>query len=98
MLTLLHLSDIHFRTPICKSGHDPDAPYRPALLMDASQRSQSLGVVDAILVGGDIAFKGHTEEYDVAIEWLYCLADQCHCARAIEFMLSQATTTLTLTL
>lgn len=79
VLTLLHLSDIHFRIPFCKTGHDPDAPYRTALMIDATERSQSLAGVNAILVGGDIAFKGNQEEYRVALDWLYNLADECGC-------------------
>ena len=37
------------------------------------------GFVDAILVGGDIAFKGSPAEYKVARAWLLELARQCGC-------------------
>jgi DNA repair exonuclease SbcCD nuclease subunit len=44
-------------------------------------RVEELGPVDAILVGGDIAFKGHPDEYAPAAAWLHELADQVGCSR-----------------
>ena len=70
-LLLLHLSDIHFREPYCLNLEtDPDHPVRQAMLNDIRIMVERLGPVDAILVSGDIAFKGHPEEYKVAAEWL----------------------------
>lgn len=83
-MLLLHLSDIHFRTPDCANPDlDPDRPIRTMMLRDARQRIQTLGSVDAILVGGDIAFKGHKDEYAAAFSWLKELADTtgCHMER-----------------
>ena len=58
---------------------DPDRPYRTRLIQDARDRTQTLGAVDAILVGGDIAFRGAPEEYAAALDWLKELSDQCGC-------------------
>ena len=63
-MLLVHISDIHFRHPYCNTEMDPDRPYRTRLIQDARDFAQKLGtVVDAILVGGDIAFRGTPEEY-----------------------------------
>ena len=78
-IVIVHLSDIHFRHPICATNRDPDKPFRTRLIQDARQRVQAIGHVDAILVGGDIAFAGKPEEYAVALSWLYELADACGC-------------------
>jgi len=78
-MLLLHLSDIHFRHPVCNSDSDPDRPFRTRLIQDARERVKKLGPVDAILVGGDIAFAGKPEEYQAALKWLFELADACGC-------------------
>jgi len=84
---ILHLSDIHFRHPICNTDSDPDRPFRTRLMQDARERVKKLGPVDAILVGGDIAFAGKPEEYEAALKWLYELADACGCDRARIFVI-----------
>jgi predicted MPP superfamily phosphohydrolase len=58
---------------------DPDQPYRTRLIQDARDFAQKMGTVDAILVGGDIAFRGAPEEYAAALEWLKELSAQCGC-------------------
>jgi len=79
-MLLLHISDIHFRAPVCGTpGLDPDRPYRTRLLQDVREQTTSLGPVGAILVGGDIAFKGAPEEYAAALTWLGELANVCGC-------------------
>lgn len=79
-LLLLHLSDIHFQEPYCLNlERDPDHPVRTALLNDIHDMVEKLGAVDTILVSGDIAFKGHTEEYRVAAEWLTDVANVAGC-------------------
>ena len=78
-MLIVHLSDIHFHHPICATDRDPDKPFRTRLVQDARQRTETLGPIDAILVGGDIAFAGKPEEYAVARAWLYELADACRC-------------------
>nr|WP_315487991.1 metallophosphoesterase [uncultured Rhodoferax sp.] len=75
----MHLSDIHFREPACLNPQtDPELPYRTRLGIDVV-RICGDGPVDAILVGGDIAFKAHPDEYKVATAWLLDLADKCGC-------------------
>jgi predicted phosphodiesterase len=80
-MLILHLSDIHFRYPACASDTDPDKPFRTRLIQDARERAAKFGPIDAILVGGDIAFAGKKEEYAEALKWLYELADACGCKR-----------------
>ena len=59
VVLLLHISDIHFRSPRCLTpDQDPDRPYRTRMLQDLRDRVTELGPAHAILVGGDIAFKG----------------------------------------
>lgn len=80
-MLLLHISDIHFHHPICSTSMDPDRPYRTHLIQDARQRVNSLGQsVDAILVGGDVAFQGAPAEYDAAFVWLQELAAATGCS------------------
>lgn len=70
-LLLLHLSDIHFREPYCLNLEtDQDQPVRQAMLNDIHTMVDRLGPIDAILVSGDIAFKGNPQEYQVAAVWL----------------------------
>ena len=78
-MLLLNISDIHFRHPICNSPMDPDRPYRTRLIQDVRDRTATWGNVDAILVGGDIAFAGAAEEYEAAYQWLKELAQACGC-------------------
>nr|VFJ73585.1 MAG: 3',5'-cyclic AMP phosphodiesterase CpdA [Candidatus Kentron sp. FW] len=79
-MLLLHISDIHFRTPNCTTPDlDPERPFRTHLLRDARNRINTLGSVGAILVTGDIAYKGAPEEYDAAFHWLKDLSEACQC-------------------
>lgn len=41
-----------------------------------------MGPIDAIMVGGDIAFQGDPQEYEVARIWLFDLAAICKCDNA----------------
>lgn len=78
-MRLLHLSDIHFREPDCLAPPtDPERPYRTRLLNDLVPLCAGKAV-DAILVGGDIAFKAHPAEYEVATVWLKDVADRTGC-------------------
>lgn len=86
-MLLLHISDIHFRTPDCLTPDmDPEGSFRTLLMQDARDRARTLGTVDAILVTGDIAFKGHPDEYKVAYAWLMELAKACGCPPARIFV------------
>lgn len=79
-MRLLNLSDIHFREPDClRPATDPDVPFRTRLANDLAVLCRTGGPVDAILVGGDIAFKGHATEYETAERWLQELATKCGC-------------------
>lgn len=79
-MLLLHISDIHFRAPDCLNPDlDPDRPYRTRLIQDARALVDELGAVEAILIGGDIAFKGDPREYEVALTWIKELAQACGC-------------------
>jgi predicted phosphodiesterase len=76
MAVLLHLSDIHFR----KSSDNPfdiDSDLRNELILDAKHVNRELlGKPDAILVGGDIAYSGHADEYAHAKIFLEELASK----------------------
>jgi len=78
-MLLLNVSDIHFNHPNCNGPMDADKPFRTRLIQDARHRCRTLGNVDAILVSGDIAYKGHGDEYKAAYQWLKELADVCGC-------------------
>lgn len=77
-LILLHLSDIHFNK---SSGttFDLDTDLRNELEKDAEVISKRLGGVHAILITGDIAFAGLSEEYDKAAVWLEKLCTIVSC-------------------
>ena len=64
-MRLLHLSDIHFKEPDCLQPlTDPERPYRTRLKNDLVALCAEKAV-DAILVSGDIAFKGHPADKKV---------------------------------
>jgi calcineurin-like phosphoesterase family protein len=79
---LLHLSDIHFREPYCLNlNTDQEHPVRTALLSDIRNMVKTLGPIDAVLVSGDIAYKGHPDEYKVAAKWLLDITGVAGCKR-----------------
>ncbi|WP_133645217.1 metallophosphoesterase [Paraburkholderia flava] len=81
-MRILHLSDIHFRAPQCLDpATDRDRPYRTRLKRDLAKRTEALGSIDAILVGGDIAYQADPREYVEARQWLIDLAAICGCDR-----------------
>ena len=81
-MLILHISDIHFKTPDCLDPDtDPDKSVRTRIENDIEEQLERLGDVDAILVGGDIAYKGAKEEYEVAWEWFEKLLDITGCAK-----------------
>jgi predicted MPP superfamily phosphohydrolase len=67
--TFVHLSDIHFR-------RNADTPYdafqdiRNEIQRDAEAQKKVLGGVYGIIVGGDVAFSGQPDEYEIANRWL----------------------------
>lgn len=85
-MLLLHISDIHFKAPQCLNPDmDPDRGVRTRLERHLATQIARLGKVDAILVGGDVAFKGDPSEYGVAKAWLLKLAKDtgCHIERIL---------------
>ena len=79
LLLLLHISDIHFKHPVCQTDEDPDLYFRTELVAHASEQIRELGDVDVILVTGDIAFRGIDQEYHAATKWLETLATAVGC-------------------
>lgn len=80
-MLLLHVSDIHFCTPDCNDPpNDPEQPFRTVLLNDVRTRVSESNPVNAIIVTGDIAFKGDPDEYKVATNWLNELAVAAKCS------------------
>lgn len=78
-MLLLHISDIHFKHPVCQTDEDPDLYFRTELTAHASEQIRELSDVDVILVTGDIAFRGIDHEYDAATKWLEALATAVGC-------------------
>lgn len=79
-MLILNVSDIHFRAPQClKPDTDPDLPYRTRMLQDLREQVQKHGDVGAILIAGDVAFKGDPAEYRVAESWIHDLVDATNC-------------------
>lgn len=81
-MLLLHVSDIHFKTPECLDPlQDPDRAVRTRMMRDLAKQVQTHGNVGAILIGGDVAFKADPDEYKVAWTWIQELATICNCPR-----------------
>ncbi|MGR3660892.1 MAG: metallophosphoesterase family protein [Paracoccaceae bacterium] len=83
-MLILNVSDIHFKEPQClQPDTDPDLPYRTRMLQDLRSQVQKLGQVGAIIIVGDIAFKGDPAEYRVAENWIHELVEAtgCHLER-----------------
>src|SRR5260221_8836659 len=79
-LRFVHLSDIHFGQE--KNGtrvhHDL---VRNGVLSDARDFFKLHGPADRILITGDIAFSGISDEYRDATEWIEKLTKACGCER-----------------
>lgn len=67
--TFVHLSDIHFRKN-ANTSYDAFKDIRNELELDAEEQAKAMGGVYGIVVGGDIAFSGKAEEYELANNWL----------------------------
>ena len=70
MITLLHLSDIHFSPRDDLSQFDLDQQIRRALAEDLGTKPADGVDYDGILITGDIAFGGKHQNYVTAQEWL----------------------------
>jgi 3',5'-cyclic AMP phosphodiesterase CpdA len=79
VLTLIHLSDIHFRRSEGDQLLDVDAAVRTDLLNDLGGLVDEVGPATAVLVVGDLAATGASEEYDRAADFLdeACSLVQC---------------------
>lgn len=76
-MLILHLSDIHFRKSEISTAQDPNLHLRNELVRDVVQQCKRLGAPDAIVVSGDIAFAGDSEEFGFATDWLSNLCTLC---------------------
>lgn len=83
MLSLLHLSDIHFDWRYANGDpYERNADIRNELEEDVRRLVAELGSIDAIIIGGDVAYHGAAEEYARATTWLEGLAEICGCERS----------------
>lgn len=81
-MLMLHISDIHFKSPECLDPFlDPEFAVRAIMMQDLSQQVRESGNVGAILVGGDIAYKAAHDEYESALNWLQQLAAISGCPK-----------------
>jgi len=78
-MLILQVADIHFRQPDCVSDMDPERPFRTALVNDVRRHVATMGPVSAVLVAGDIAYQGRSDEYDAALVWLTELTEVAGC-------------------
>ena len=73
-ITLLHLSDIHFIKGVSNVlSSDIDGIVRNELERDAVSLAAK-EALSGIIVSGDVAFAGKTEEFQTAIDWLHGLS------------------------
>jgi predicted MPP superfamily phosphohydrolase len=81
-MLILHISDIHFKVPDCLDPWmDPDSPIRTRMMRDLTKQVEQIGEVDAILVGGDIAYKAAPDEYKAARDWIQQLSSISGCPK-----------------
>lgn len=69
-ITLVHLSDIHFSERDNYSQIDLNQHIRRSLLEDLVSYSKDGMVFNGLLITGDVAFSGQSEEYARAKQWL----------------------------
>ena len=81
-MLMLHISDIHFKSPDCLDPFmDPELPIRTRMMRDLAEQVRKLGNVGAILIGGDIAFKAARDEYQTARAWIQQLSQISGCPK-----------------
>lgn len=86
VLLILHFSDIHFRRSDIATAQDPNYHLRNELRRDVESQCRELGAPDAIVISGDIAFAGDSEEFAYATEWLTVLCEACGCSMSSIFV------------
>jgi GTPase-associated adaptor domain/Calcineurin-like phosphoesterase len=70
-VVLAHISDIHFRKKLPGSDlYGPDDDLRHEMKRDLGSMTNRLGALHGILVTGDVAFAGDSEDYKRADTWL----------------------------
>jgi predicted MPP superfamily phosphohydrolase len=74
--TFAHLSDIHFAGYAPNAVFDVDSDIRMELALDLEQLAPRSSLLDAILIGGDIAGKGKEAEYNAATTWIEELCEK----------------------
>ena len=83
-LRLLHLSDIHFLgstdTAIARN-----TDLRKEIERDLNNLANELGPVDAILIGGDLAYNGFSSQYEEVEKWLHRICDMTRCKKSAIF-------------
>ena len=77
MLTFLHLSDLHITTKDAGSQFDRDFKIRQALLDDLGIEGRTN--FDAILVTGDVAYHGSSDEFTRAKLWFEEVRTKTNC-------------------
>lgn len=86
-MLMLHISDIHFKSPDCLDPWmDPDSPIRTRMMRDLNEQVKKLGKVGAILIGGDVAFKASPDEYQTARAWIQQLTEISGCPKERVFV------------
>jgi 3',5'-cyclic AMP phosphodiesterase CpdA len=75
----VHLSDIHFREEVAGQLYDRDRDVRNQLERDLTELTNRVGTPYGIVVGGDIAFKGASDEYAFARAWLTSICHRINC-------------------
>ncbi len=69
MLTLIHLSDVHFSQRDDSSQFDLNRQLREAILTDIASKPAGVDY-DGLLISGDLAFSGRKDEYESLKVWL----------------------------
>lgn len=77
-LTLIHLSDIHFREDDGTLS-DRNRDLRTMLQNDLRRQLRKVVRYDGIAVTGDVGFSGKRNEYDIATEWLETVCEEIGC-------------------
>lgn len=76
-MLIVHLSDIHFKRADITTVQDPNFFLRSEILRDLRTFKGKLGPADLVIVSGDVAFAGQTDEFEFATEWLKEACDAC---------------------
>jgi 3',5'-cyclic AMP phosphodiesterase CpdA len=86
-MLMLHISDIHFKSPDClDKWTDPDYSIRTRMMRDLTEQVTKLGEIGAILIGGDVAFKAAPNEYHTARAWIQQLSEISRCPKERVFV------------